>query len=76
MAAPLQVVRRFLRLSGNPTPTLSRSAFTAKKDDPNNPNWVKVGLSFASTIAIWMLLFKQYNDDLIEYKRRKAEGGS
>ncbi|XP_060634909.1 NADH dehydrogenase [ubiquinone] 1 subunit C1, mitochondrial [Anolis sagrei] len=76
MAAPLQAVRRLLRSSGGLNPTFSRSAFTARKDDPNNPNWVKVGLSLGATAAIWMLIFKQHNEHLAEYERRKAEQGS
>uniref|UniRef100_A0ACB8FFF1 Uncharacterized protein n=1 Tax=Sphaerodactylus townsendi TaxID=933632 RepID=A0ACB8FFF1_9SAUR len=51
----------------------SRSAFTARRDDPRNPNWLSVGLTLASTVAIWVLIFKQHNDDTIEYERRKAE---
>ncbi|XP_060102722.1 NADH dehydrogenase [ubiquinone] 1 subunit C1, mitochondrial-like [Heteronotia binoei] len=73
MAAPLQALQRFLRLSGTPTPTLSRSAFTARKDDSRNPDWLKVGVTVGSTIAIWVLLLKQHNDDIREYERRKAE---
>ncbi|XP_042325621.1 NADH dehydrogenase [ubiquinone] 1 subunit C1, mitochondrial [Sceloporus undulatus] len=56
--------------------TLYRSAFTAKKDDPNHPNWVKVGLALGSTHGIWWLVLKQHNDDLAEYERRKAQRGS
>ncbi|XP_015267105.1 PREDICTED: NADH dehydrogenase [ubiquinone] 1 subunit C1, mitochondrial [Gekko japonicus] len=73
MAAPWQALRRLLRISGNPTPISSRSAFTARKDDLRNPDWVKVSISLGSTIAIWVLLLKQHNDDTKEYERRKAE---
>ncbi|XP_077790174.1 NADH dehydrogenase [ubiquinone] 1 subunit C1, mitochondrial isoform X2 [Podarcis muralis] len=76
MAAPLQVARRFLRLSGNPIREPSRSAFRAQPDDINRPNWVKVGLSFGASIAIWVLLLKQHNEHQAEYERRKAERGS
>uniref|UniRef100_A0A803TKS7 Uncharacterized protein n=1 Tax=Anolis carolinensis TaxID=28377 RepID=A0A803TKS7_ANOCA len=40
--------------------TFSRSAFTARKDDPNNPNWVKVGLTLGATVAIWLLVRSYY----------------
>nr|XP_034967675.1 NADH dehydrogenase [ubiquinone] 1 subunit C1, mitochondrial [Zootoca vivipara] len=76
MAAPLQVARRFLRLSGNPIREPSRSAFRAIPDDVNRPNWVKVGLTFGSSVAIWVLLLKQHNEHQAEYERRKAERGS
>ncbi|KAL8207082.1 UNVERIFIED_CONTAM: hypothetical protein K2H54_044017 [Gekko kuhli] len=73
MAAPWQALRRLLRFSGKPTPILSRSAFTARKDDTRNPDWVNVSIALGSTIAIWVLLLKQHNEDIKEYERRKAE---
>ncbi|XP_062902718.1 NADH dehydrogenase [ubiquinone] 1 subunit C1, mitochondrial [Mobula hypostoma] len=47
---------------------LTRSAFTARKPDYTNPNWLRVGLAFGSTIALWTLLFKQHNQDVQAYK--------
>ncbi|XP_041057780.1 NADH dehydrogenase [ubiquinone] 1 subunit C1, mitochondrial [Carcharodon carcharias] len=48
---------------------LTRSAFTARKPDYANPNWLRVGLAFGSTIALWMLLFKQHDHDVQVYKK-------
>ncbi|XP_054846384.1 NADH dehydrogenase [ubiquinone] 1 subunit C1, mitochondrial [Eublepharis macularius] len=76
MAAPLRAWNRLLLLSGNQRPALSRSAFTASKEDLNEPDWIKVGLTFGSTIAVWVLLLKQHNELTIEYERRKAESQS
>ncbi|XP_077156375.1 NADH dehydrogenase [ubiquinone] 1 subunit C1, mitochondrial [Paroedura picta] len=73
MAAPWQAVRRLLRFSGHPTPTLSRSAFTARRDDSSKPDWLKVSVTLGSTIAIWILILKKHDADTKEYERRKAE---
>lgn len=35
---------------------LTRSVFTARKPDYTNPNWIRVGLAFGSTIALWTLV--------------------
>ncbi|NXW49628.1 NDUC1 dehydrogenase, partial [Nyctiprogne leucopyga] len=51
----------------------TRSAFVAKKPDYNQPNWLGVGLAFGTSAALWGLLFKQHNEDVMEYERRKAE---
>ncbi|XP_005996677.1 NADH dehydrogenase [ubiquinone] 1 subunit C1, mitochondrial [Latimeria chalumnae] len=61
----------FLRTAGV-SKTLTRSAFTAKKADYTKPNWLWVGLTFGSTAALWILLFKQHSDDVEEYKRRNG----
>uniref|UniRef100_V9LJC1 NADH dehydrogenase [ubiquinone] 1 subunit C1, mitochondrial n=1 Tax=Callorhinchus milii TaxID=7868 RepID=V9LJC1_CALMI len=47
----------------------TRSAFTATKPDYTKPNWLRVGLAFGTSIAIWTLLFKQHDDDVKEYNR-------
>ncbi|XP_078260966.1 NADH dehydrogenase [ubiquinone] 1 subunit C1, mitochondrial isoform X2 [Rhinoraja longicauda] len=47
---------------------LTRSVFTARKPDYTNPNWIRVGLAFGSTIALWTLLFKQHDQDVQAYK--------
>ncbi|XP_028657527.1 NADH dehydrogenase [ubiquinone] 1 subunit C1, mitochondrial [Erpetoichthys calabaricus] len=49
---------------------LTRSAFTARKPDYSTPNWFRVGLTFGSSAAIWILLIKQHSNDVEEYKRR------
>ncbi|XP_036373314.1 NADH dehydrogenase [ubiquinone] 1 subunit C1, mitochondrial [Megalops cyprinoides] len=48
--------------------TVVRSAFTARKRDYTNPNWVGVGLALGTTVFLWGLLFKQHSDDVREYK--------
>uniref|UniRef100_UPI00398E392F NADH dehydrogenase [ubiquinone] 1 subunit C1, mitochondrial isoform X1 n=1 Tax=Pristiophorus japonicus TaxID=55135 RepID=UPI00398E392F len=47
---------------------LTRSAFTARKPDYTNPNWLRVSLALGSTVALWTLLFKQHDQDVQEYK--------
>uniref|UniRef100_A0A8C3IX46 NADH dehydrogenase [ubiquinone] 1 subunit C1, mitochondrial n=1 Tax=Chrysemys picta bellii TaxID=8478 RepID=A0A8C3IX46_CHRPI len=53
--------------------TLTRSAFIARKPEYTKPNWGKVGLTFGTTAALWILLFKQHNEDVMEYERRREE---
>ncbi|KAJ8336093.1 hypothetical protein SKAU_G00394360 [Synaphobranchus kaupii] len=52
--------------------TVARSAFTAAKPDYTNPNWLRVGLAFGSSVALWGLLFKQHSEDFHEYKKRNG----
>ncbi|KAG9480127.1 hypothetical protein GDO78_011899 [Eleutherodactylus coqui] len=63
-------VSRLLR--GPATRILSRSMFTARPRDPSQPNWFAVSLAFGTSAALWVLLFKQHNDDVTEYKRRNG----
>ncbi|NWI57966.1 NDUC1 dehydrogenase, partial [Calyptomena viridis] len=51
----------------------TRSAFAASKPDYAKPNWLRVGLTFATTAALWAILIKQHHDDVVEYERRKQE---
>ncbi|XP_061298286.1 NADH dehydrogenase [ubiquinone] 1 subunit C1, mitochondrial isoform X2 [Pezoporus flaviventris] len=73
MAVALRA-ERALRLAAR-TPTLAffRSAFVARKRNYNQPNWLGVGLAFGTSAALWAYLFKQHNDDVMEYERRKQE---
>ncbi|XP_074530674.1 NADH dehydrogenase [ubiquinone] 1 subunit C1, mitochondrial [Halichoeres trimaculatus] len=50
----------------------TRSAFTSSKPDVMNPNWLRVGLAFGSSVFLWGLLFKQNSTDLHEYKVRNG----
>ncbi|NXJ81898.1 NDUC1 dehydrogenase, partial [Trogon melanurus] len=52
----------------------TRTAFIAKARTFDQPNWFGVGLAFSTTGALWALLFRQHNEDLMEYERRKASG--
>ncbi|CAM2112974.1 unnamed protein product [Caretta caretta] len=63
MAPPLGLVKRLLLRSGSLSHTLTRSAFIARKPDHTKPNWGKVGLTFGTAAALWVLLFKQHNED-------------
>uniref|UniRef100_A0A8D3D4Z8 NADH dehydrogenase [ubiquinone] 1 subunit C1, mitochondrial n=1 Tax=Scophthalmus maximus TaxID=52904 RepID=A0A8D3D4Z8_SCOMX len=38
----------------------TRSAFTSRKPDTANPNWLAVGLAFASSAFIWGLVNDQH----------------
>ncbi|NXQ94987.1 NDUC1 dehydrogenase, partial [Sagittarius serpentarius] len=51
----------------------TRSAFVAKRHNYDQPNWFGVGLAFSTSAALWALLFKQHNEDVMEYERRKQE---
>ncbi|NXF09402.1 NDUC1 dehydrogenase, partial [Smithornis capensis] len=51
----------------------TRSAFTATKPNYDRPNWLRVGLAFSTTAALWAILIKQHDDDVKEYERRKQE---
>ncbi|KAF1666977.1 NADH dehydrogenase [ubiquinone] 1 subunit C1, mitochondrial, partial [Aptenodytes patagonicus] len=51
----------------------TRSAFVAKRRNYDRPNWFRVGLAFSTSAALWVLLFKQHNEDVMEYERRKEE---
>ncbi|XP_068182230.1 NADH dehydrogenase [ubiquinone] 1 subunit C1, mitochondrial [Antennarius striatus] len=46
----------------------SRSFFTSSKSDIGNPKWLRVGLSFGTTVFLWALLFKQHSADVHEYR--------
>ncbi|XP_060707610.1 NADH dehydrogenase [ubiquinone] 1 subunit C1, mitochondrial [Hemiscyllium ocellatum] len=59
---------RVLLRSAQITRVFTRSAFTARKPDYTNPNWLRVGLAFGSTIALWVMLFNQHEHDVQEYK--------
>ncbi|KAJ1217055.1 hypothetical protein NDU88_004650 [Pleurodeles waltl] len=48
---------------------LTRSAYTARRHDPNKPNWLRVGLALGSTAALWILLFRQHAEHVADYKR-------
>ncbi|GLD62771.1 calphotin-like isoform X12 [Lates japonicus] len=47
----------------------SRSVFTSSKPDTANPNWLRVGLAFGTSVFLWGLLFRQHSADVQEYKR-------
>ncbi|NXE11114.1 NDUC1 dehydrogenase, partial [Lophotis ruficrista] len=51
----------------------TRSAFVARRPNYDQPNWFGVGLAFSTSAALWVLLFKQHKDDVMEYERRKEE---
>ncbi|XP_024054308.1 NADH dehydrogenase [ubiquinone] 1 subunit C1, mitochondrial isoform X2 [Terrapene carolina triunguis] len=73
MAPPLGLAKRLFLASGSLSYTLTRSAFIARKPDYTKPNWGKIGLTFGTTVALWVLLFKQHNEDVMEYERRREE---
>ncbi|XP_061102767.1 NADH dehydrogenase [ubiquinone] 1 subunit C1, mitochondrial [Conger conger] len=51
---------------------VARSAFTARKPDYTNINWLRVGLAFGTSAVLWGLLFKQHSEDVHEYKKRNG----
>ncbi|XP_052546054.1 NADH dehydrogenase [ubiquinone] 1 subunit C1, mitochondrial isoform X2 [Tympanuchus pallidicinctus] len=73
MAAPLRIAKRLQLAGGRPGLALTRSAFFARKRIYDQPNWVGVGLAFTTSAALWAFLFKQHNEDIMEYERRKQE---
>ncbi|XP_068536866.1 NADH dehydrogenase [ubiquinone] 1 subunit C1, mitochondrial [Anas acuta] len=71
MAAALRAAAG-LRLAGpGHGLVFTRSAFVARKNNYEHPNWLGVGLAFSTSAALWALLFKQHNEDVMEYERRK-----
>ncbi|NXO77878.1 NDUC1 dehydrogenase, partial [Sitta europaea] len=53
----------------------TRSASVVNKANNAQPNWLGVGLAFSTSAALWALLVKQHNEDVMEYERRKKERG-
>ncbi|NXE73436.1 NDUC1 dehydrogenase, partial [Cochlearius cochlearius] len=51
----------------------TRSAFVAKRPNYDQPNWLGVALAFGTSAALWALLVKQHNGDVMEYERRREE---
>ncbi|NXG04153.1 NDUC1 dehydrogenase, partial [Sakesphorus luctuosus] len=58
-----------------PLPFLAftRSAFVARKPNYAKPNWLGVALAFGTSAALWALLIKQHDEDVMEYERRQRE---
>ncbi|XP_054057922.1 NADH dehydrogenase [ubiquinone] 1 subunit C1, mitochondrial isoform X2 [Rissa tridactyla] len=73
MAAALRGAKRWRLVAGGPSLAFTRSAFVAKKRNYDQPNWFGVGLAFSTSAALWAFLFKQHNEDVMEYERRKQE---
>ncbi|XP_014110229.1 PREDICTED: NADH dehydrogenase [ubiquinone] 1 subunit C1, mitochondrial isoform X2 [Pseudopodoces humilis] len=80
MAAGLRAVRRWglvvAAVPAPPPPSLAftRSAFVVKKMNNAQPNWLRVGLAFSTSAALWAFLIKQHNEDVMEYERRNKRG--
>ncbi|XP_068010195.1 NADH dehydrogenase [ubiquinone] 1 subunit C1, mitochondrial isoform X2 [Melanerpes formicivorus] len=72
-AAALGVAKRLRLVAAAPSLAFTRSAFVAKKRNYDQPNWFGVALAFGTSAALWAFLFKQHEDDVREYERRKAE---
>ncbi|NXA74854.1 NDUC1 dehydrogenase, partial [Thryothorus ludovicianus] len=53
----------------------TRSAFVVKQANNAQPNWLRVGLAFSTSAALWALLINQHNEEVKEYERRKQERG-
>ncbi|XP_041267829.1 NADH dehydrogenase [ubiquinone] 1 subunit C1, mitochondrial, partial [Onychostruthus taczanowskii] len=83
MAAGLRALRRWGSVVAAAPPSLgerrwrafTRSAFVVKKVNNAQPNWLGVGLAFGTSAALWALLVKQHNEDVMEYERRKQARG-
>ncbi|XP_075607304.1 NADH dehydrogenase [ubiquinone] 1 subunit C1, mitochondrial [Balearica regulorum gibbericeps] len=73
MAAALRVAGGLRLAAATPSLAFTRSAFVAKRRNYDQPNWFGVGLAFSTSAALWALLFKQHNEDVMEYERRKEE---
>ncbi|XP_039551992.1 NADH dehydrogenase [ubiquinone] 1 subunit C1, mitochondrial isoform X3 [Passer montanus] len=73
MAAGLRALRRWGLVTAAPRPSLAftRSASVVNKVSNAQPNWLGVGLAFGTSAALWALLVKQHNEDVMEYERRK-----
>ncbi|XP_034257330.1 NADH dehydrogenase [ubiquinone] 1 subunit C1, mitochondrial [Pantherophis guttatus] len=76
MAATLRAAKWFLQVPRKVTPPLSRSVFQIGREDSNNPNWIRVGLSLSSTVLLWVMLIRHHDYEVAEYERRKKEQDS
>ncbi|MBN3319697.1 NDUC1 dehydrogenase, partial [Atractosteus spatula] len=65
-------LNRLLLQTATVSKNVTRSAFTARKPDFTNPNWLRVGMAFGSTAVLWTLLFRQHSADVQEYKKRNG----
>ncbi|XP_059699788.1 NADH dehydrogenase [ubiquinone] 1 subunit C1, mitochondrial [Haemorhous mexicanus] len=72
MAAGLRAVRRWGLVTAPPSLAFTRSASVVNKANNAQPNWLGVGLAFGTSAALWALLIKQHEEDVMEYERRKA----
>ncbi|XP_021404196.1 NADH dehydrogenase [ubiquinone] 1 subunit C1, mitochondrial isoform X2 [Lonchura striata] len=75
MAAGLRAVQRWGLAAATPSLAFTRSAFVVGKQNNAQPNWLGVGLAFGTSAALWALLVKQHNEDVMEYERRKQVRG-
>ncbi|XP_005142426.1 NADH dehydrogenase [ubiquinone] 1 subunit C1, mitochondrial isoform X2 [Melopsittacus undulatus] len=73
MAAALRAEKAWRLAATTPALAFTRSAFVARKRNYDQPNWPGVVLAFGTSAALWAYLFKQHNDDVMEYERRKRE---
>ncbi|XP_016009534.1 NADH dehydrogenase [ubiquinone] 1 subunit C1, mitochondrial [Rousettus aegyptiacus] len=73
--APSALLRPFCRLlvpARLPSGSSSRSKFYVREPLHNKPDWLKVGLTLGTSVFMWIYLFKQHNEDVLEYKRRNG----
>ncbi|KAM9580994.1 NADH dehydrogenase [ubiquinone] 1 subunit C1, mitochondrial [Guaruba guarouba] len=73
MAVALRAEKAVRLAARTPALAFIRSAFVARKRNYDKPNWLGVGLAFGTSAALWAYLFKQHDDDVMEYERRKRE---
>ncbi|KAL2304727.1 hypothetical protein Nmel_006681 [Mimus melanotis] len=74
MAAGLRAVRRWgLVAAAPPRLAFTRSASVVKKANSGQPNWLRVGMAFGTSAAVWAFLIKEHDEDVMEYEKRQQE---
>nr|XP_058149523.1 NADH dehydrogenase [ubiquinone] 1 subunit C1, mitochondrial-like [Dasypus novemcinctus] len=71
-SALLRPYSKWLALARFPSGSSARSKFYIREPPHSSPDWLKVGLTFGTTIFLWGYLINQHNEDVLEYKRRNG----
>ncbi|XP_008138425.2 NADH dehydrogenase [ubiquinone] 1 subunit C1, mitochondrial-like [Eptesicus fuscus] len=73
--APSMLLRpfsRLLALARLPSSPSVQSKFYVREPLHDKPDWLKVGLTFGTTVFLWVYLIKQHNEAVLECKRRNG----
>uniref|UniRef100_UPI00033301CB NADH dehydrogenase [ubiquinone] 1 subunit C1, mitochondrial-like n=1 Tax=Jaculus jaculus TaxID=51337 RepID=UPI00033301CB len=68
----LRPLRRLLGPAQIASSSSARSKFYVRELPNAKPNWLKVGLTLGTSAVLWFILINQYNEDVLEYKRRNG----
>ncbi|XP_004588205.1 NADH dehydrogenase [ubiquinone] 1 subunit C1, mitochondrial [Ochotona princeps] len=71
-SALLRPLSRLLTPARLPGGSSARSKFYVREPPNDKPDWLKVGLTLGTSAFLWIYLFQQHNEDVLEYKRRNG----